>query len=73
MNIYLCYIINSAGVRMLQMNFDTMCLKCEWNNQLIRKTLTENGYRLDTGFGIDMEEAINMAKARDDFGRGHHS
>ena len=68
MNIYLCYIINAIGTRMGQFEFDQLCLRCEWNDQVIRIALTENGWHLDTDWGIDMSEAINMSKARNAYG-----
>jgi hypothetical protein len=64
MNIYLSYIIDPTGTRMLQSLFDKLCMLCKYDNQAIRIRLTKYGWRLDTGFGIDMEEAINMSQLR---------
>jgi hypothetical protein len=44
--------------------FDKLCMLCKYDNQAIRIRLTKYGWRLDTGFGIDMEEAINMSQLR---------
>lgn len=67
-NIYLAYIINAAGTRMGQYEFTQMCKRLKFDEQEIRIALTENGWRLDTEFGISMTEAVNMAFARVEYG-----
>jgi hypothetical protein len=73
MNIYLAYIINSTGIRMNQDKFTTLCVTLAFNEQAIRVALTEQGWSLDTEFGISMIEAVNMAFARYNFDREQYA
>lgn len=72
MTIYLSYITNYKGERLTQHDFTQACIIYGFSVIDVEVWMSLNNWKLDQVFGIDMDEAVNMAKARYEFDNGRH-
>jgi hypothetical protein len=73
MTIYLHYITNAAGEKMLKHGFMQLCYVLGWVQEDIESFLKREGWTFDEDFGFDMDETINVAHAAYDFDNGRNS